>query len=202
MASSITHKKIIVGSQNPVKINAALTGFQRMFPAISFEAAGVPAPSQVSNQPKNENETLMGANNRAALISTTYPDADFWIGIEGGIQELSEELLAFAWIVIRSSDFYGKGRTASFTLPPAVTHLIREGKELGEADDIVFKRSNSKQDNGAVGILTGNVIDRHKLYEQAVILALIPFKHPDLYCSINAATQRNQLQNDRADHSK
>jgi non-canonical (house-cleaning) NTP pyrophosphatase len=53
--------------------------------------------------------------------------------------------------------------------------------ELGEADDLVFGRSNSKQDNGAIGLLTGDVIDRAQLYEQAVILALVPFKNPDMY---------------------
>jgi non-canonical (house-cleaning) NTP pyrophosphatase len=75
----------------------------------------------------------------------------------------------------------GSGRTASFLLPEAVASLVRQGKELGEADDLVFERSNSKQENGAVGILTGDVIDRAALYEPAVVLALIPFKNPDLY---------------------
>ncbi len=75
----------------------------------------------------------------------------------------------------------GKGRTGTFFIPPPVADLIRQGKELGEADDIIFQRNNSKQENGAVGLLTGNVIDRKNLYEQAVILALIPFKNSILY---------------------
>ena len=45
----------------------------------------------------------------------------------------------------------------------------------------MFNRSNSKQDVGAVGILTGNVIERVSLYEHAVILALVPFKNQALY---------------------
>lgn len=56
-----------------------------------------------------------------------------------------------------------------------------EGKELGEADDLVFGQTNSKQANGAVGILTDNVLTRTTFYEPAVILALIPFKNPELY---------------------
>jgi non-canonical (house-cleaning) NTP pyrophosphatase len=75
----------------------------------------------------------------------------------------------------------GKGRTGTFLLPPAVAELIRQGKELGAADDIVFGRLNSKQDNGAVGLLTDDVIDRAQLYEHAMILALIPFKNKALY---------------------
>jgi non-canonical (house-cleaning) NTP pyrophosphatase len=40
---------------------------------------------------------------------------------------------------------------------------------------MVFGRSNSKQQNGSVGILTHDVIDRTAYYVHAVILALIPF---------------------------
>ena len=76
---------------------------------------------------------------------------------------------------------WDKARTGTFFLPNELVKLIKDGKELGEADDIVFKRSNSKQENGAVGILTGDVIDRTKYYTEAVVLSLIPFKNIDLY---------------------
>ena len=92
-------------------------------------------------------------------------------------------MLAFAWIVIRSHQQLGKARTGTFGLPPTVADLVRQGKELGEADDQVFGQTNSKQNDGAVGLLTDNVIDRMQLYEHAVILALIPFKNEALYPS-------------------
>ena len=46
---------------------------------------------------------------------------------------------------------------------------------------MVFKRSNSKQKNGAVGILTDNLINRTYYYAHAIILALIPFSNTKLY---------------------
>lgn len=153
-----------------------------MFPECEWEILGESTPSLVSAQPHNEIETLLGAQNRAEYIRQHIPEADYWVGIEGGIQEHNNEFLAFAWVIVLSHQQCGKGRTGSFVLPEAVARWIRAGKELGEADDIVFERHNSKQDNGAVGILTGNVIVRQTLYEEAVILALIPFKNPDLYC--------------------
>ena len=89
---------------------------------------------------------------------------------------------AFAWVVIKAKgNGFGKGRTGTFFLPPQIAELIKQGKELGEADDIVFGRTNSKQENGAVGILTENVVDRTKYYTEAVVLALIPFKNKKLY---------------------
>lgn len=175
-------KKIIVASKNPVKINATLSGFQKMFPDEQFEIEGVSASSGVSDQPQNDSETFCGAWNRANNASKSNQSADFFVGIEGGIEEKDSEIETFAWVVVRTRENgFGKGRSGAFFLPPQVAKLIRQGKELGVADDIVFGRANSKQENGAVGILTGDVIDRTGFYTEAVILALIPFKNRELY---------------------
>lgn len=173
--------KIIIASQNPVKINAALGAFQKMFPDKSFEIEGVSVPSEVSNQPKSDQETLKGAWNRVENASK-QTSGDFWVGIEGGIEQKGVEMESFAWVVIKSKEgIVGKGRTGTFFLPPKIIDLINEGKELGEADDILFERKNSRQANGAVGILTSNVVDRTSYYMEAVVFALIPFKNKSLY---------------------
>ena len=172
---------LVIASTNPVKIQAAVNGFQRLFPGSELNVIAVAIPSDVAHQPLSDEETLRGALNRSANAQAAHPHADYWIGIEGGIQPIEQEMTAFAWIVVRSKEMIGKGRTGTFFLPPAVSELIRQGKELGEADDIVFGRTNSKQENGAVGLLTDNVIDRAQLYEHAMILALIPFKNEALY---------------------
>jgi inosine/xanthosine triphosphatase len=174
-------KKLIIASKNPVKINAVLNAFQKMFPLENFDAEGISVESGVNEQPQNDSETFQGALNRAENVSIKK-DADFWIGIEGGIQDKDSDMEAFAWVVVKDKNSrLGKGRTGTFFLPPKIAELIRQGKELGEADDIVFGRTNSKQENGAVGILTDNVVDRTKYYTEAVVLALIPFKNSQLY---------------------
>lgn len=172
---------VIVASKNPVKINAVKMAFQQMFSSREFRFEGVSVPSGVSEQPMDDETTLRGAANRVANAKEHSKSADFWVGIEGGIERSGPGMQAFAWVVIRNGDTTGKARTASFFLPKKVCELIESGKELGEADDIVFGHSNSKQKNGASGLLTGNVVDRAALYSQAVVLALVPFKNPDLY---------------------
>ena len=175
-------KKVIIASTNPVKINTTENGFRKMFPEETFSFQGISAPSHVADQPMSEEETLRGASNRVENVRVLSPDADYWVGIEGGLKELDGSMEAFAWIVIRSkTGKMGRGRTGAFILPNKVAELIKQGKELGEADDIVFGQTNSKQSNGAVGILTGDVLTRTTFYEPAVILALIPFKNPELY---------------------
>lgn len=173
--------RLIIASTNPVKIAAAENGFRRLFPAQAIETRSVAVPSGVSVQPRTDTETLQGALNRATNAQRAVPDADYWFGIEGGLEDDGADMLAFAWIVVQSHDRISKGRTGAFCLPRAIVDLVRQGKELGEADDLIFGQSNSKQAAGAVGLLTDNVIDRARLYEHAVILALIPFKNEALY---------------------
>lgn len=174
--------KIIVASTNPVKVNAASVGFEKMFPNEYFEVEGVSAASGVGDQPKNDAEILAGATNRAEASRRDHPSADFYVGIEAGIEEKGGEMEVFAWVVVKSKDGRtGKGRAGTFSLPEKMAALIRQGKELGEVGDVIFGRTNSKQQNGTVGILTGNAIDRTEYYVHPVVLALIPFRNEELY---------------------
>lgn len=175
-------KKVYIGSTNPVKLACAKIGFESAFGVnAAFEFIGKSAPSDVSDQPMTNEETLAGALNRAMHLKAKYADGDFFVGIEGGIQRIGTDMEAFAWVVIESNGAIGKAQTATFQLPPQIVDLINLGVELGHADDLIFKRKNSKQGNGAVGILTHNIIDRVEYYRHAVVLALIPFINPELY---------------------
>lgn len=174
-------KKIIVASLNPVKKAAVRAGFQRIFPNETFEVEGLSVPSGVSKQPMTDAETLMGARTRAENAQAAKPEADFWVGVEGGCDYLDGVLVAFAWVQILGTAGTGNARTGLFQLPKKVQDLIEAGYELGEADDIVFDKTNSKQESGAVGLLSGNVITRTTYYEHAVVLALLPFKNQALY---------------------
>ena len=177
-------KKIIIASNNPVKIKATMNGFQKMFPDDEFKIEAVTVSSGVKDQPTTNEEILLGARNRVknAFELTAY--ADYWVGIEGGIEEKNGEMAAFAWIVIKSNELSGKSKSGTFFLPTNIAKMIREGKEMGLVNDIIFKKKNSKQESGAIGILTQNVIDRTQLYEHAIILALVPFKNVDIYRTI------------------
>ncbi len=173
--------KIIVASKNPVKIGAVKTAFEKVFKDTIIEVEGVSVPSGVSDQPLSDKETLQGAENRAENAKTNGANADYFIGIEGGLEKQNEEHHAFAWVVIKSANKTGKAKTGTFILPKKISELIEKGYELGDADDIVFGHSNSKQKNGAVGLLTKDATNRAEYYSFAVMLALIPFLNAELY---------------------
>lgn len=82
-------------------------------------------------------------------------------------------------------EVWGFGRTGSFELPPEIANLVHTGMELGEADDKVFSRVNSKHGSGTVGVLTNGMIDRSAYYENALKLALVPWIRPELYIELD-----------------
>ena len=63
-------------------------------------------------------------------------------------------------MVIASPTLTTKAKSACCQLPPKVIELVQTGMELGDADDQVFGQTNSKQQMGAIGLLTHGVIDR------------------------------------------
>lgn len=172
---------ILVASKNPVKIQATAEGFRRMLPGAHFAVSGIDVDSGVSDQPSSDAETRNGAENRAASLRRSPFEGDYAVGIEGGIEVIGDQMFAFAWVVILGRTQAGRSRSGTFVLPPRVQQLVAGGCELGDANDEVFAQHNSKQQGGAVGLLTAGVVGRQQLYEHAIQLALIPFKSTALF---------------------
>jgi inosine/xanthosine triphosphatase len=171
--------KIVVASKNPVKVNAVQAAFAASLPAQSLTVIGIDADSGVSDQPRGDEETRRGAGNRARDARRREPAADFWVGLEGGIEVIDDLLQAFAWMaVLDSAGRFGMARSATLPLPHAIRKLLESGMELGEANDRVFGTVNSKQQGGAFGLLTDGRHTRESIYAQTVMLALVPLLHP------------------------
>ncbi len=169
-----------VGSTNPVKINCVTHAVQQFWP--DAQTVGVSTDSQVSDQPTSDKEMFIGARNRARHALALTPEATHGVGLEGGVFDSPQGMWAYAWmVVVNRQDRVGIGQSGRFMLPEGVAALVREGLELGEADDRFFGASNSKQKAGAIGLLSDGRIDRLRLYEQGVTFALLPFLHPEFY---------------------
>lgn len=104
--------KIVVASGNPVKIKAVEQGFNPFFNV--GEILAVDVPSGVSDQPFTEAETVAGARNRVNEAKQAVKDADFWVGIEGGVEAMGDTLAAFAWVVVSSAGKSGEARPVTW----------------------------------------------------------------------------------------
>ncbi|KAL7818673.1 NTPase [Trichoderma aethiopicum] len=92
--------RVVVASRNPVKISAATEAFRGMFPSAEFSFTGLSVPSGVADQPMTDAETLQGARNRAQNARDAEPQAEYWVGIEGGVDDSGGSMETFAWVVV------------------------------------------------------------------------------------------------------
>jgi len=109
-----------------------------------------------------------------------------WMAVFGKRKSLLVDIIASRQSTCWQPDkkpIFNLAKTGSFMLPSPMSKLIREGMELGDADDQISGRSKSKHGAGTVGYLTEGMIDRATYYEHALILALVPWIRPDMYDS-------------------
>jgi len=106
-------KKVIIASKNPVKMKATKIGFEKIFPNEEFEYDSIATPD-VSEQPVSSKETMNNALSRVNSAEESFQNADYWVGIDGGIERMGQEMELFAWIIIKSKDLVGKSKTGTF----------------------------------------------------------------------------------------
>jgi inosine/xanthosine triphosphatase len=173
-------RSIAVGSSNPVKIGAVRAVLGRLAPSARIE--GIAIASTVPDQPFGDDETIRGALARASGARDAL-GANVGIGIEGGVvEEPDGSMRTCAWaVIVDESGRMGTGGSLAMPLPDSVAAMIRGGMELGHAMDHVVGESNTKHGKGAVGILTGGLVDRQAAYEVLVTYALAPFLNLELF---------------------
>lgn len=110
-----------------------------------------------------------------------------WMAIYGKRRKLLVDLLASEdskFYTEKQKPMFGLAKTGMFPLPTAIAQMVSDGLELGDADDKLFGRVGGKKRNGTVGLLTNNAVTRADYYEQALLLALVPWIRPDVYGSL------------------
>ncbi|HEX8726868.1 MAG TPA: inosine/xanthosine triphosphatase [Gemmatimonadaceae bacterium] len=171
-------RRVVVGSTNPVKINAVRAVLARA--GVGAQVEGRAVASSVSDQPVGDEETIRGATARARGALATA-GADLGVGIEGGVVNESDGgMRTCAWAAIVSPDGrQGVGGSLAMPLPAVVAAAVRGGLELGHAMDRLTGGHDTKRGAGAVGILTAGLVDRQQAYETLVSYALAPFLTPE-----------------------
>jgi inosine/xanthosine triphosphatase len=179
VARIIDAERVIVGSANPVKVAAVRAVLERA--GARAQVSGMAVASGVNDQPFGDTETIRGATQRARAVLDAS-DAEFAVGLEGGVVDEDGVMRSCAWAAVVSRDGrVGTGGSLAMTLPARVATLVREGTELGHAMDRITGAHDTKRGAGAVGILTAGLVDRQRAYEALVTYALARFLTPELY---------------------
>jgi inosine/xanthosine triphosphatase len=167
---------VSVGSLNPVKVAAVANVVRRLWPSATV--AGIAAPSGVAVQPLTDEEAISGALNRAR-VALAANEAQLGVGLEGNTVESAYGMFTTGWAaVVDQRGVVGLGSSGRLPLPEPVALAVRQGRELGLVMDELVGEVNTKQRQGAVGILTHGLISREGALEIAVLYALARFLHP------------------------
>lgn len=173
--------KIAIGTLNKAKNTAVENIIKLIWKDAEF--ISLETDSGISNQPKNDEEAIKGAINRAkyALDKT---DADYGIGLEGTVHTNSHGMFLHGWTAIINKDgVIGLGQSASIELPGNIVHRINSGEELGPIMQELMKDNENKIRHKEVagGILTQGLYIRIKEFEDATRCALAKFVSPEWY---------------------
>lgn len=173
--------KVAVGSLNPVKINAVKNAFKLVWPKKKIDVYGVDVRSGVSAQPMSDAESIKGATLRAKR-SIKKINAEFGVGLEGGLNKIGSKWFDCGWaVVLDKNGTCGIGSSARMLTPEKIMKLVRAGRELGTANDIVFGAKNSKQKEGHFGLMTKGIVTRTDAYKDSIVFALSRFIRPELF---------------------
>ncbi|MGF7117966.1 inosine/xanthosine triphosphatase [Methanobacterium oryzae] len=172
--------KIIVGSKNPVKINATKNILEKIYGKV--DVTGIDVESEVPDQPFGKEQTIQGAINRAKNVYSN--DFDLSVGIESGLMKIPNSITGYIdlqWCAIFDGNKITLGVSAGFEYPPLVIEEVLKGKEVGDVMDKVAGVDNLGQKTGAVSYLSNGLLNRTENTEQCVLTAMIPRMNEKIY---------------------
>ena len=162
--------KIIVGSTNPVKIEAIKLASKGV---PNCEIVGVDVESGVSSQPRTDEETKKGSIQRAKKALETDKTADLGIGLEGGVTPIDGHLWNTVWCAVVDRDGHVTVANGErFALPKKLADVIDGGKEMGPAMDELTGVADIKKKQGMIGVVTNGYITRTQMYAGLAHLAI------------------------------
>lgn len=165
--------KILIGTQNPGKVEGAKRAFEHYFK--DFEIEGIKVESEVSEEPVND-EIYLGAKNRVENLKKYAKqnniDIDYFVAVESGITNSLGR-----WAIINVAVIEDKEGVESFgTAPgfPVPDKYVDEviNTDLGKVMDRIFNETDLKSGKGGISLLTKDVISRIALTEEAFVMAL------------------------------
>ena len=174
--------KIVLGSNNIPKKNAVITAFSSAYKNGEIDVECVATDSGVSSHPTSVTDSLQGAINRLNDARRQRPDADYHVGIEGGLLQSDGRAWEIGWVAIGNSD--GKvatGLSAGIEMKGELLRAILDGTELSEVLDKIHGVGRIGDTNGFLGLATDDVVTRQQAYEQGIQLAIAQFKKPELF---------------------
>jgi inosine/xanthosine triphosphatase len=177
---------VAIGSTNPAKMKGTRLAFSRTLGRGPVLLKGVDTTALVRSQPLSLDETVEGAQERAAFaLETARPD--FGVGVEAGLFGLGR-----AWpghflnvqiaAVVDRAGHLSFGCSSGFPIPGGLVAKLKERREeLDRYTHELVGVTKVKEEHGIVYHLSQRRLSRVEMTEQCVSMALIPWLNPKAY---------------------
>lgn len=169
--------KVVMATKNQGKIEGAKRALQRYFDEVDIQ--GIPVPSEVSEEPVNE-EIYIGAKNRVRNLKKYCKEqgikADLYVSSESGIYDsLGRWMITNTAVIEDDGEFESYGTSPSFPVPERLVKDIID-TDLSQVMNQIFSKDDERHNKGgAIQLLTHNAISRIDLTEMAFIMALTKY---------------------------
>jgi len=190
---------IAVGSTRRPKLNAVIDAASVIAPLLgegAVNVTGYEVESGVSHTPVSREELMRGARQRSealqAQLRANGTSADFFVGVEGGLDVVTENALKRvfleSWAYVSDGTDGHFGCSGSIELPEALAEQVLScGTALSVAIDQFAGAVGIRDGQGAWGVLSCNLISRQESFRRAVEVAFAPFYNAKMYRAKAAA---------------
>ena len=163
-----------LGSTSNRKIASLERVLSDVFSIAESEIVSYTAKSLVSETP-HDDETILGAKNRAYDTKKHVPDADYWLGLESGLINRYGQIYEEVWCCVVNSDnneWYGY--SSGLLVPSYIEEQKRQHNLLHH--EYLFKEAPHTDDTW--GFYSADFINRDISLFEAIRNALIPLFAP------------------------
>jgi len=178
--------RIHVGSKNQTKLQAvrdAVLLYPKLF--VLPEISGVDVSVELFGHPKNLEETVAGAVERAR---SAFGNCDYSFGLEGGLMAVPYSKSGFmetgACAIYDGKQIY-LGLSPAFEWPKKVTKMILDGKaDASQAFKRLGFTTHEKLGavkGGIIGVLTNERMARENFMEYSIMMAVIQIEKAEFF---------------------
>ncbi len=173
--------RFALGSQNPSKINGAKKALSHLL-NNNFSLHPLSFHSGVPSQPFAK-QAIIGAINRAKnAYKAMKGKADFGIGLESGLFSFGAGFHDVLFCAIWDGQHLTLGNSMGFELPESIVKEIKsKNSELGHVVSRLSKTKEIGKKGGAISYLSGGLLTREQMIEQAVLCAFVPRIYKSLH---------------------
>lgn len=174
---------IHVGSKNQTKIQATKNVFATSRIFADTTITGIDVETEEFGHPKTITEIIRGAKERARLA---FEGSDLAVGLESGLLEApgaDTGYLEATVCALCDGYRYSIGMSPSYEWPKEVLKLILDGRDGSQAFREAGFTDHEKigTAEGAIYTLTNGAINRTKLNELAIQMALVQIQNLEYY---------------------